>query len=814
MGMDSEDEDDMEMAEMRAAIQAARQRSAEAIGEGSGRRPTGNSSAQRGSLAAGSGQASLEELKAKRERMQEHTAHSSAFFAERPGGLQQDQGERRDTSEVKEAAKRDEDDDEDDEQEDEDDQEGPQAGSARDGTNGLAGALPVDDDDLAERHEGLRAAFPVAFGRQETEVTPLESVHSQTKRQGDVASGELHQSHARTQEDKNQKGAAFNKKSVSRGGDQRPIKFAMPQRLGLSGDSQGPESNGKGRSIGPRMVEERAKEGNEGLHVIGPPRRPPSKGLLDATDEEDEEGGRIGPPRPPPSGRLADGGDHNDDDDDDDEDDDDGDEDEYRVPLSNEVLLKGHTRVVAALAVDPTGARVISGGYDYTIRMYDFGGMDAKLRSFRQLEPSEGHQVRAVSWSPSADLFIVITGSAQAKVYNRDGFTQGEFVRGDMYIRDLKNTKGHISGLTAGEWHPVERHTALTSSEDGSVRIWDTANFKTQKQVVKPRLARPGRISVTACTWGPDGRNVAAGLVDGSLQVWNVKGGWGSRPDLFLATAHARDEDVTGLLFSADGHMLASRSTDATLKVWDLRKFQKPLADFQDLPNIYPQTNLAWSPDERLLVTGTSAEQGTSGGQLVFFDKDRLELVRRTGVHERSVVKVLWHPRLNQIFATSGDKKEGATHILYDPALSERGALSCVARAPRKARAEDISIGVAPPVIHNPHALPLFREQPSRKRQREKDRKDPVASKRPDLPVEGPGFGGRVGKAKNSLLTQYLLREGGLQKEIWMDEDPRAAILRYAEESERDPQIIAPAYAKTQPKPVFEEEEEEDAEGK
>lgn len=69
------------------------------------------------------------------------------------------------------------------------------------------------------------------------------------------------------------------------------------------------------------------------------------------------------------------------------------------------------------------------------------------------------------------------------QIYDRDGLTLGEFVKGDMYIRDLKNTKGHISGLTCGEWHPRTKDTILTSSEDGSLRIWDVNDFKTQKQV-------------------------------------------------------------------------------------------------------------------------------------------------------------------------------------------------------------------------------------------------------------------------------------------------------------------------------------------
>lgn len=108
-----------------------------------------------------------------------------------------------------------------------------------------------------------------------------------------------------------------------------------------------------------------------------------------------------------------------------------------------------------------------------------------------------------------------------------------------------------------------------------------------------------------------------------------------------------------------------------------------------------------------------------------------------------------------KVFATAGDKKQGGTHVLYDPTLSERGALVCVARAPRKKSIDDFE---AKPVIHNPHALPLFRDQPSRKRQREKILKDPMKSHKPELPINGPGFGGRVGSTKGSLLTQYLLK--------------------------------------------------------
>lgn len=40
-----------------------------------------------------------------------------------------------------------------------------------------------------------------------------------------------------------------------------------------------------------------------------------------------------------------------------------------------------------------------------------------------------------------------------------------------------------------------------------------------QKTVIKPSLSAPGRVAVTTAAYNSDGRLVAAGLMDGTLQV-------------------------------------------------------------------------------------------------------------------------------------------------------------------------------------------------------------------------------------------------------------------------------------------------------
>lgn len=78
---------------------------------------------------------------------------------------------------------------------------------------------------------------------------------------------------------------------------------------------------------------------------------------------------------------------------------------------------------------------------------------------------------------------------------------------------------------------------------------------------------------------------------------------------------------------------------------------KKPLKVFEGLPNNYAQTNVAFSPDEQLFLTGTSVEKESQmGGLLCFYDRTKLELVSRVGISPTcSVVQCAWHPKLNQV---------------------------------------------------------------------------------------------------------------------------------------------------------------------
>lgn len=106
-------------------------------------------------------------------------------------------------------------------------------------------------------------------------------------------------------------------------------------------------------------------------------------------------------------------------------------------------------------------------------------------------------------------------------------------------------------------------------------------------------------------------------------------------------------------------------------------------------------------------------------------------MIRKFHVANSHTIKVIWHPKLNQIFVGTGN---GLVKCYYDEKRSLRGATLCTSKVHRKAQQSEMVSGQQ---VITPHALPLFRQERRKtsKKQMEKDRLDPVKSRRPDLPI-------------------------------------------------------------------------------
>ncbi|NXN93475.1 WDR70 protein, partial [Rhinopomastus cyanomelas] len=393
--------------------------------------------------------------------------------------------------------------------------------------------------------------------------------------------------------------------------DQAENEFGvLPRDLSASASSATGAATGVGCTVNQRHESEDSSD--EELTVPSMHSKSSAPGTAEDTDDDGEF---IGPPLPP--------GFKNSDDDNDDDTEEEDNNPIKKIPDSHEITLQHGTKTVSALGLDPSGARLITGGYDCDVKFWDFAGMDASLQAFRSLQPCECHQIKSLQYSSTGDVILVVSGNSQAKVLDRDGFPVMECIKGDQYIVDMTNTKGHTAMLNSGCWHPKVKEEFLTCSNDGTVRTWDVNNEKKHKSVFKPRSVQGKRVVPTSCTYNRDGKLIAAGCQDGSIQIWDRN--MSVHTKFHCRQAHAPGTDISCLTFSYDGTVLASRGGDDTLKIWDIRQFKQPLNSVEGLPSFFPMTDCCFSPDDKILVTGTSVKKGGGSGKLFFFCRETFQ---------------------------------------------------------------------------------------------------------------------------------------------------------------------------------------------
>lgn len=496
------------------------------------------------------------------------------------------------------------------------------------------------------------------------------------------------------------------------------------------------------------------------------------------------------------------------------DDDSDGSDDEDEYPTSHEMVIKTHDRAVTSLSLDPAGGRLISGSIDCTVKLHDFSSLTpTTIRAFKSVDPyetkpsaanTESHPVHHVEFNPLAGgIFLCISAHPQAKIFSRDGDIITQFVKGDMYLRDMNNTKGHVSEVTTGTWHPTDKNQCVTAGTDSTLRIWDINNKRSQKEVIvfKSKAAgAAGRTRMTAVAWGTPvqgGNNVLiSAALDGTLVMWGGNGPF-TRPAGEIREAHKPNTWTGGIDISSDGRMVVTRGGDNLIKLWDTRKFKEPLVSVEhpSTSDHYPTTNIKYAPNSTSIITGSAT------GHLHILNPGNLRPEYTTLVTPGSpVITVDWHPKINQIITGSANAE---THILYNPTMSTRGAVDVMSRAPKRRHIDDNpefttdqSLGLSGESILTPGAL-AGRNAGVTASGKSKD------PRRPHVPQQTPFL-------RSQPDEKHISQNIPLSK--MLHEDPREALLKYADLAKKDP-VFTKAWKDTQPVTQYADVSDEEEDG-
>ncbi|KAJ5775495.1 uncharacterized protein N7511_000506 [Penicillium nucicola] len=518
------------------------------------------------------------------------------------------------------------------------------------------------------------------------------------------------------------------------------------------------------------------------------------------------------------------GDEEKDDEDESDSSDEDSEDDEDEFPVSHELVLKTHERAVTTMTVDPSGARLITGSTDCTLKFHDFASMTpSTIRAFKSVDPSlkkqsaaqDTHAVHYAAFNPlSPSHVLIVTATAQPRILDRDGETLTEFAKGDMYLRDLHHTKGHVSEVTCGAWSPSNLNLCATAGSDSTIRIWDANVGRSQREVImhKSRAAgSAGRTKMTAIAWGTPkqgGSDILVGAaLDGSLAMWSGNGPY-TRPSAEIRDAHVKDTWTSGVDISADGRLVITRGGDDTIKLWDTRKFKAPVTtiEHKSTSSRYPTSNIKFSPSSANVLVGSET------GHLHILNPATLKPEMVTPVTPGSpLITVLWHEKLNQILTGSANAE---THVLYNPTTSFKGAATVMSKAPKRRHVDDnvtltsdLTQGLAgDSVVVGSNGVPHYSSatwsarHPNVGLTASGRSRDP---RRPHLPLQTP--------FAQSTPDEKHIREN-IPLSSMRDEDPREALLKYAEKAEKDP-IFTKAYKETQPDAIYAELSDDEEKG-
>lgn len=191
--------------------------------------------------------------------------------------------------------------------------------------------------------------------------------------------------------------------------------------------------------------------------------------------------------------------------------------------------------------------------------------------------------------------------------------------------------RGHSEPVLALAWAPNGRYIA-SGSKDQTVQVWRAA---TGGKIFTHRAHTSG---VVAAAWSPDSKRIASAEVDGTVQIWDAATG----SEVFTGKLSSR---IYFVAWSPDGERIALASDDQAVQIWDA--IGNPLFAYRGHTDHVRA--VAWSPD------GQRIASASRDNTVQIWDVAGKTLFTYRG-HSSSVYTVAWSSDGERMASASADQ--------------------------------------------------------------------------------------------------------------------------------------------------------------
>jgi WD40 repeat protein/serine/threonine protein kinase len=210
---------------------------------------------------------------------------------------------------------------------------------------------------------------------------------------------------------------------------------------------------------------------------------------------------------------------------------------------TGEELLKldGHNGRVFTIAYSPTGDRIVTGGRDDLLIVWD-------AITGERLHTLAGHTRYVLCSTFTPDGLRVLSGAGDGTMKLWD-VTNGEL------IHTYEGHTGNVAGVAVSP----DGSMFVSASHDNTLKVWD-ANTGDELRTLEGH-----NNMVSSVAFLPDSSRIVSGGWDNTVKLWDSKSGKGT------LTLQGHQNCVLSICVSPDGNLIVSGGQDDAIKVWDSR---------------------------------------------------------------------------------------------------------------------------------------------------------------------------------------------------------------------------------------------------